>query len=158
MTKKNILAIAILAGSLLSCHRSKTYEATVELTRLTAVRKDEQGTVLSQDVEFSYVDCPGSQIEVLRGGKEFAACMSQAKVGDKVKVKLLHSWDSEGFYDYDVFEVQGCKRPPDKNDEASYKMVRQCSDWSVNGTRVGFQCNYSDKKELNKKCPWFLTR
>jgi hypothetical protein len=37
-------------------------------------------------------------------------------------------------------------------------MVRDCADWNVNGTRVGFQCKYSDKHELNKKCPWFKTR
>ena len=72
-----------------------------------------------------------------------------------MKLKLEHHWDPEGFYDYDVFEVQGCPRPPDPNDEASYKMVRECADWNVNGTRVGFQCNYTNKKELNKKCPWF---
>jgi hypothetical protein len=158
MTKKKILAIAILFGSFASCHKAHTYEATVELTRITSIRKDEQGATLTEDVEFSYFECPGTQIEVIRGGKDFASCMSQHKVGDKVKVKLEHKWDPEGFYDYDVFEVQGCKRPPDPNDEASYKMVRECNDWNVNGTRVGFQCNYSSKKELNKKCPWFQKR
>jgi hypothetical protein len=154
-----VLALAVAALPLVGCHRSKQYEAQVEVTRLTAIRKDEQGNPLTADLEISYVECPGTQIEVLRGGKDFASCIAQKmKVGDKVKVKLEHHWDSEGHYDYDVYEVQGCPRPPDPNDEASYKMVRECNDWNVNGTRVGFQCNYQDKKDLNKKCPWFMKR
>jgi hypothetical protein len=157
--KKIVVGVLILAAlPLVSCHRAKQYEATVELTRISAIRKDEQGAVLTSDVEFSYFECPGTQIEVIRGGKEFSSCVQHLKVGEKVKIKLEHKWDPEGFYDYDVFEVQGCKRPPDPNDEASYKMVRECNDWNVNGTRVGFQCNYSNKKELNKKCPWFMKR
>ena len=96
---------------------------------------------------------------MVRGGKEFAECVAQkVKVGEKVKVKLDHHWTPAGHYDYDVYEVQGCPRPPDPHDEASYKVVRECADWSVNGTRVGFQCNYQNKKDLNKKCPWFMKR
>ena len=159
-TLKKIVVTALVLSvlPLVGCHRAKHYDASVEVTRISAIRKDEAGNVLTTDFEFSYVECPGTQIEVIRGGKEFSDCVKQFKVGDKVKVKLDHKWDPEGFYDYDVYEVQGCKRPPDPNDEASFKMVRDCKDWNVNGTRVGFQCNYTDKKELNKKCPWFVKR
>lgn len=151
------LALATVLTALLvgGCHRPKKFETTVEITRLSAVRKDEQGAPLSSDVEFSFIDCPGTQVEVVRGGKDFASCVAKYKVGDKVKVKLEHHWDDEGFYDYSIHDVGGCSRPPDPNDEASYKVVRECSDWTVNGTRVGFQCTYTQKKELNKKCPWF---
>lgn len=155
MKKLVVTALVLGALPLLGCHRSKDYEATVEVTRLSVIRKDEAGHPLTADLEFSYFECPGTQIEVIRGGKEFSECIQSFKVGDKVKVKLTHAWDKEGYWDYDVHEVQGCKRPPDPNDEASYKMVRECNDWNVNGSRVGFQCNYSSKKELNKKCPWF---
>jgi hypothetical protein len=158
---KTILALLLVVSSLplAGCHRSKQYEANVEVTRLSPIRKDEQGVPLTTDLEFSYFECPGTQVEVIRGGKEFSACVAnKMKVGDKVRVKLEHHWDAEGFYDYDVFEVQGCPRPPDPNDEASFKMVRECSDWNVNGARVGFQCNYQNKNDLNKKCPWFLKR
>jgi hypothetical protein len=159
---RDVVVVTLVAASavpLLGCHKSKQYETNVEITRMSAVRKDEQGNVMTSDVEFSYVECPGTQIEVIRGGKEFSSCvLGKLKVGDKVKVKLEHHWDAEGFYDYDVYEVLGCARPPDPNDEASYKMVRECSDWNVNGARVGFQCNYQNKKDLNKKCPWFLKR
>jgi hypothetical protein len=151
-----VLGVLLLVPSATACHKSKQYETTVEITRSTPVRKDEAGVLLTADLEFSYSECPGTQIEVIRGGKDFAACASKFKVGDKVKIKLEHHWDTEGFYDYDVSDVQGCTRPPDPNDEASYKMVRECADWNVNGARVGFQCNYTNKKELNKKCPWFV--
>jgi hypothetical protein len=152
---RRCVGLAILFGALAGCHKSKQYEASVEITRLSPIRKDETGAVLTSDAEFSYVECPGTQIEVIRGGKDFSACMQKFKVGQKVKIKLEHRWDPEGHYDYDVFDVQGCARPPDPNDEASYKLVRDCSDWTVNGAAVGFQCQYANKKELNKKCPWF---
>jgi hypothetical protein len=157
-TTKKILVTALVLSALplVGCHRSKHYDVNVELTRISPLRKDDLGNAISTDVEFSYVECPGTQIEVMRGGKEFSACIKQFKVGDRIKVKLEHHWDPEGFYDYDVYEVGGCKRPPDPNDEASYKLVRECADWNVNGARVGFQCNYTNKKELNKKCPWFF--
>ena len=150
-----VTLLVLAALPLLGCHKTKTYESNVEVTRIHVVRKDDQGVAQTADFEFSYVECPGTQIEVIRGGKDFAACIAKFKVGEKVKIKIEHHWDAEGFYDADVFEVQGCARPPDPNDEASYKMVRDCEDWNVNGARVGFLCKYSDKKALNKKCPWF---
>jgi hypothetical protein len=153
--KKAILLLGIAALSVAGCHRSKLYDANVQVTRISPVRSDETGAVLTMDVEISYDECPGTQTEVLRGGKEFAACMQKVKVGDKAKVKLEHHWDPEGHYVFEVYEVQGCARPPDPNDEAGYKLVRECSDWNVNGSRVGFQCNYTGKKELSKTCPWF---
>jgi hypothetical protein len=154
-----LLVLALLALLAVGCHKPHNYDTNVEITRIATIRKDEQGKPLTMDVEFSYFECPGTQVEVMRGGKEFAECVqSNVKLGDKVPIKLEHHWDPEGHFDYDVFEVKGCKRPPDPNDEAGYKMVRECFDWNVNGTRVGFQCNYTDKKDLNKKCPWFKKR
>lgn len=157
MKTTTIVLAAAAAAALLTtgCHRTKQYEATVEIDRLSVVRVDEAGHRLTTDLAFSYVECPGDQEEVLRGGKEFSECIAKHKVGDKVKVKVVHAYDPEGFYDYDVIEVDGCKRPPDPHDEASNKEVRECSDWVVHGATVGFQCMYTDKKELNKKCPWF---
>jgi len=155
---KRVTVVALVAAALLlgGCHRPKKYESTVEITRLSVVRQDETGAPTTTDVEFSYVECPGTQTEVVRGGKDFATCVGQKlKVGSRAKVKVLHRWDPEGFYNYDVFEVEGCPRPPDPNDEASYKIVRECADWTVNGSKVGFQCNYQNKKDVNKACPWF---
>lgn len=158
---KKLIVTALVASAIpvvSACHRPKEYEATVEITRTFVIRKDEAGAPINSDAEFSYIECPGTQIEVIRGGKEFSECMKKYKVGDKVKAKLTYAWDNEGFWDYDVHTLGDCKRPPDPNDEASYKMIRDCSDWNVNGTRVGFLCKYTDKTELNKKCPWFKKR
>lgn len=158
MTKRVLVTALVLSSLPLigACHPSKQYQATVEVTRLAQVRKDETGAPITTDLEFSFIECPGTQIEVIRGGKDFSACVTnKLKVGDKAKIKLEQHWDAEGFYDYDVFEVEGCPRPADPNDEASYKMIRECNDWNVNGARVGFQCNYLGKRELSKKCPWF---
>ncbi len=158
MSKLLVGVVALAAFPLAGCHRTKQYEATVEVTRFEVVRKDETGAPITTDVEVSYAECPGTQSELIRGGKEFSDCVKSMKVGDKAKVKLEHVWDPEGHYDYHVLQVNECKRPWDPNDEASTKVVRDCADWTVNGVRVGFQCNYTDKKELNKKCPWFKTR
>jgi hypothetical protein len=158
---KKLIVMALVASALpfvSACHRPKEFEANVEITRTAIIRKDESGVALTSDAEFSYVECPGTQIEVIRGGKEFSECLKKYKVGDKVKAKLTYAYDPEGHWDYDVHDLGDCKRPPDPNDEASFKMVRDCADWNVNGTRVGFQCKYSDKAELNKKCPWFKKR
>ena len=141
-----------------ACHRPKHYDANVEVTRVAAVREDETGKPLTLDVEVSYVDCPGTQMEVIRGGPEFAACAGKYKVGDKLQVGIDHEWDEEGHYKWTVRKVGDCTRVPDPNDEASYALVRECDDWSINGTRVGFQCKYIPEKKLVDKCPWFKRR
>jgi hypothetical protein len=152
---KRWISTGLVALAIAGCHKPKRFEADVQLTRWSPVRRDETGTVLTSDLEVSFVECPGDQIEVIRGGRDFSACVAKLKIGDKVHVKLDYHWDDDGFWDHDIIEVQGCTRPVDPNDEASFKMIRECSDWNVNGTRVGFQCNYANKPDLNKKCPWF---
>ncbi|MBX3189799.1 MAG: hypothetical protein KF819_22430 [Labilithrix sp.] len=142
---------------LVACHKPHKYETRVELTRLSVARKDDQGKPLATDVEFTYVECPGSQSEVVRGGKEFSECLAKHKIGDKLKVRLEHKRDPEGFFGYEVLEMEGCARPADPDDDASFKTVRDCADWTVNGAPVGFECSYGEKKELVKKCPWFAT-
>lgn len=152
------MAVGILGVMAVGCHRSKNYEANVEVTRIAAVRKDETGKPLTLDFEVSYVECPGSQIEVVRGDAEFAACVAKYKVGDKVHVDITHEWAPEGHYKWTIHKVGDCKRLPDPDDEASYAMVRECDDWLVNGQRVGFQCKYAPEKKLIDKCPWFRRR
>lgn len=150
--------MAFVLCASVGCHRSKSYEANVEVTRVAPIRKDEKGTVLTQDFEFSYVECPGTQIEVIRGGEKFAACTSKYKVGDKVKIAINHAWSDEGLYKWTVTKVGDCERVVDPADEASFAMVRECDDSSVNGQPVGFQCKYTPEKKLIDKCPWFRRR
>lgn len=153
-----LFVAASLALAVASCHRPKHYDASVEVTRVSVLRKDEQGKPQTMDFEFSYVDCPGTQIEVIRGDKDFAACVSKFKVGEKVPVSIRHAWDDEGFYTYVVDKVGDCPRTPDPADEASFALVRECDDWLVNGARVGFQCRYIPEKKLIAQCPWFKRR
>ncbi|MBX3206157.1 MAG: hypothetical protein KF764_13890 [Labilithrix sp.] len=154
-----VLLTAVVVGLVASaCHRPKHYETTVEITRVSAVRKDEANKPLVLDLEVSYSECPGGQLEVVRGGLEFAPCASKFKVGDKVKVGIDHEWSDEGHYKWTIRTVGDCPRVHDPNDEASYALVRECSDWSVNGSRVGFQCKYIPEQNLVDKCPWFKRR
>ena len=149
---------ALVLGLVTACHSSKKYEATVEVSRIATVRMDEAGRPLTLDLEISYSECPGAQMEVVRGGAEFAACVGKLKVGDKVKVAIDHEWAAEGHYKWVVRQVGDCTRVPDPSDDASYAMVRECDDWTINGTRVGFQCKYIPEQKLVDKCPWFRRR
>ena len=156
---RRLLSAAVLSALVASgCHRTKNYEANVEVTRVAPIRKDEAGKVLTQDFEFAYSDCPGTQVEVIRGDAKFAACTSKYQVGTKVKVAIEHKWAAEGMYKWNVKKVGDCERVQDPSDEASFAMVRECDDWDVNGTRVGFQCKYTPEKKLLEKCPWFERR
>jgi len=147
-----LMSAAVLVAA---CHRSKHYDATVEVTRSTPVRKDDTGKTLTLDLEYSFFECPGTQNEVIRGDVAFAACVGKYKVGEKIPVKIDHEWADEGHYTWVVRRIGDCPREPDPNDEASFGLVRECEDWTVNGTRVGFQCTYAPEKKLLEKCPWF---
>ena len=149
------LFMLALSMGVLGCKRATWYESKVELTRIDAVRTDDKGTTLTLDVEFSWFECPGTQLEVIRGGKEFAACLSKHKVGDKVPVRVEKHWDEAGFWDWDVHEMGGCARPPDPDDEASFDTIRECNPWVINGAPIGFQCNIIPEKKLLQACPWF---
>lgn len=153
-----VATLAACALLVVACHRPKRYEANVEVTRIAAVRKDDAGRPLTLDVEISYAECPGSQNEVVRGGAEFAACVAKYKVGDKVRIAIDHEWVPEGHYKWTIRQVGECARVADPSDDASYAMVRECDDWVVNGSRVGFQCRYVPEKALVDKCPWFRRR
>lgn len=152
-----VLSIVALALGLSSagCKKKKDYETKVTLTRLGIVRKDEAGNPLTMDVEYQFSECPGTQIEIIRGGPEFSRCMTKYKLGDRVDIQIKRFKDPEGFWDWDILKVGDCGRVPDPNDQASYKMVRECSDWKVNEVSVGFDCDYSEQKALKKACPWF---
>jgi len=151
----SVLAVAVLLPLAVGCHRSRSYDVKVDITRVSVVRRDENHRALTTDVEFSYGDCPGTQIETIRGGEEFSGCISKYPVGAKVPLHLVHRWTHEGHYSWEVDQLGDCKRPPDPNDEASFALVRECEDWKVNGATVGFQCQIAPKKALIDKCPWF---
>lgn len=158
MSTQRILGFSFFVTTLVAivgCHRPHHYESNVEITRISVVRRDANHRALTTDVEFSYNDCPGSQIETVRGGEEFSKCISKLAVGSKVPVKVEHKWTDEGHYVWQVHHIGDCERPFDENDEASFSTIRECQDWVVSGAKVGFECQIKPKKELLKKCPWF---
>jgi hypothetical protein len=155
---RRIITLALLAVFLVllaGCKRDKWYDAKVELTRVQNIRQDATGKPTDMDVELSWFECPGTQIEVIRGDAAFAECMKKYKVGDKVPVRVQYHWDSHGFWDWDIHEMGGCKRPPDPEDLSSFDTVQECEPIIVNGVSEGFHCNRIPQKELLKKCPWF---
>lgn len=144
--------VALVAVS--GCKSSKTYESSITLSRVEAVRTD-NGVVRDIDVEFEWSECPGDQNEVIRGDAEFATCMKKYKAGDKVPVKIDFHWEKRGFWDWDVIEMGGCKRPPDPDDDSSFDTVQECEPIVSNGVNEGFICSRIPNKDLLKKCPWF---
>lgn len=155
--RKAIIVVGLL--SLASC-RKKTawYTTNVEIDRIEVVRRDAQGKALDVDVEFTYPDCPGEQMEIIRGDANFAACIANYSKGATVPVKILHHQDKQGFYDWDIHQMADCARLPDDDDEASFDTVQECSPILVNQVPEGFVCNRIPHKELLAKCPWFDRR
>lgn len=140
------------------CKRPAHYETEVEVTRVSAVRKNDAGKTETLDVEMRFVSCPGSQLEIVRGDAVFAACAGRYKVGDKLRVSIDHVLSSDGYYRWTIRKLGDCVRPADPNDEVSHAMLRECDDSVVNGTRVGFQCKHVPDQKLVEKCPWFRRR
>ena len=142
---------------LCDCRESdKNYTANAEIVRIEKVRFDEYGDPLVIDVELSYFQCPGTQLEIIRGGREFAKCIMQShKVGDRLRVGVHWGWDSFGYYKWKVQKVDDCVREIDPLDEVSYDLVEECEDYRVYGAKVGFACKRIPTKELIEKCPWF---
>ena len=150
------LAGATLFVGVAGCKaKSKIYDANVTLNRVSVIRTSADGKALDSDVEFDWSECPGEQVEIIRGDAAFAECMKQYKAGDKVPVKVDYHWDKKGFFDWDVTEMGKCKRPPDDDDQSSFDTVQECEPIIVNGVNEGFNCNRIPQKALLKKCPWF---
>ena len=70
--------------------REEKYESVCQLIRRDIVTEDEKGPTLV-DVEFEWDPCPGDQFQVVRGGREFAACMEKYKIGDLLPVQVVHA-------------------------------------------------------------------
>jgi hypothetical protein len=145
------MLLVLLAG----CHRPHAYDTEGRVKRVSAVRKDETGRTLTVDFELSYTSCPGKQIEVARGDAAFAACIAKYPVGTRVPLHVEHFWDDAGHWAWAIRRVGDCPRQIDPSDEASYALIRECGDFNVNGTRVGFDCTLAPKSELLERCPWF---
>lgn len=151
-----VLACAAVLVAVPGCKaKPKMYDAKVKLNRVSPIRYAADGKAADTDVEFDWFQCPGEQVEIIRGDAAFAECMKKYKVGDEVAVKVDYHWDKAGHYDWDITEMGGCKRPPDDDDLSSFDTVQECEPIVVNGVNEGFKCARIPNKELLKKCPWF---
>jgi len=155
---KNIFFLFIIFFFIiLNCKESeKIYETNLELKILKVIKKDSENKPLVIDVEVTYPDCPGTQVEIIRGDKNLANCvLKNYKVGDVVKGEIRWKWDSLGFYKWQIEKIGECERFIDPQDEFSYEMVEECEDYIVYGTKVGFLCKRVPTSNLIQKCPWF---
>jgi hypothetical protein len=141
---------------ILTCKEHKNFTANVEIVRLETVKIDSEGKPFIVDLEISYIECPGTQLEIIRGDKKFATCLlGQFKVGDKVNVDIEWKWDTFGYYKWSVNKVANCERVFDPLDEVSYDLVEECEDYLVYNNNVGFTCRRIPTSKLIAKCPWF---
>src|SRR5689334_18469395 len=103
MTPRGWTGLAIIAAlSATSCSREHKYESVCQVVRRDVVERDKDGKAAVVDMELEWDPCPGDQFQVIRSGKEFAACTEKYGVGDYVPVIVKHFWDDRGYYRWDI--------------------------------------------------------
>jgi hypothetical protein len=149
-------AVLLLLVATPACNKARFYDSRVKINRISPIRIADDGKPLDVDVEFDWYQCPGTQIEIIRGTAAFGECMKQYRAGDDVKVRLEYHWESrKAVWDWDVNEMGGCLRPPDDDDLSSFDTVQECEPIVANGVQEGFTCNRIPQRALLAKCPWF---
>jgi hypothetical protein len=157
------LSASLIVGSLLvalgaGCRaKPQQFSANVKLEKLEIDQRDAQGNPLTVDLTLEFPDCPGDQVKTVRGGAEFAKCLTKVKVGDVVPAKLDWGPVPDG-YDFEVEEIGGCARPHDPDDESSHEIIQVCQELEAHGVKVGFHCDRKPSRELLEKCPYFRVR
>lgn len=152
---KHLVLTTALASALVACgHPEHRFESTCQLVRRDVVETDDKGETQVIDIELEWDPCPGDQFQVVRGGKEFAACMEQYEVGKLLPVLVKHWWDNRGYYVWDVYQVGQCKREIEPDSEGSYEKSQECSDVQMYGHGTGFTCSRRPFKDLVATCPW----
>lgn len=143
---------------LLGCESPKKFTTTIEIVQIEALR-DDKGGVSKVALEMKYADCPGDNRRVAHVDKAFAACGKDIKVGDKLKVDMTSTWQSErGVYRSEITRVGECSVKQDPKDDSNYEMVQTCTDVVATGAVVGVRCDRTRSKELVAKCPWLKRR
>jgi hypothetical protein len=141
----------IIAGCGKQEHR---FESVCQIVRKDIVEKDDKGEAEILDVELEWDPCPGDQFQVVRGGRDFAACMKDAEVGSLVPVQVKHWWDDRGYFTWDVYKIGNCAREIEANSEGSYEKSQECSDEVMYGRTAGVSCSRRPFKQLVQVCPW----
>src|SRR5262249_19615629 len=106
--------------------RESKYESVCQLVSQTVVDKSEDGTPELVDLVLEWDPCPGDQFQVIRGGKEFAACVQKYEVGSYLPVHVKQWWDERGYYRWDIYQIGDCTRSIDPDAEGSYEKSQEC--------------------------------
>lgn len=152
------LGLGLLVGATGCTHREEKFESVLQFVSRHDVESNDKGEVEQADFEFEWDPCPGDQFQVVRGGKEFAKCMSQYEKGDYVSVQVKHYWDPHGFYKWDVYKIGDCDREIEEESEGSYEKSQECTEHKMYGKETGFDCTRRPFKKLVGICPWMARR
>jgi hypothetical protein len=149
------LVVALAALSYVGCgHPDKHYESVCQLVAREVVEVDDKGAALQVDLLLEWDPCPGDQFQVVRGGAEFATCLEKYDLGDLVPVRVRQTWDTRGFYTWDVYQVGDCGLVLEEGAEGSYERSQECSESKTYGFVNGFHCNRKPFEKLVRVCPW----
>lgn len=152
---KRLALVVVLGVAVLGCeHKEERFESAVQIVRKEVIEKDENGVVTAMDFEAEWDACPGDQYQVIRGGKEFAACAAKYEPGDYVPIIVKHFWDPRGYYRWDIERVGDCLRPIDLDAYGSYEKSAECRDVVDYDRKIGFECSRRPFRGLLKRCPW----
>lgn len=156
-SRVSLVSIAV-ALALSGCKpKTAQYESVCQIVSSEVVEVDDKGAPLLVDYELEWDPCPGDQFQMVRGGKDFAACMSKYEGGDFVPVRVQHRWDSRGYYTWDLFQIGDCSRPIEEGAEGSYEKSQECRDEVAYGKANGFYCSRRPFAQLTSVCP-FMAR
>jgi hypothetical protein len=151
-------SFAVMAMSLLplsACgERLERFESVCQIVRRDEVEVDDKGETESVDIEFEWDPCAGDQFQVVRGGKEFAACMKKFDVGKRAPVFVKHWWDERGYFAWDVYMIGDCVRYIEESSAGSYEKAQECSDDDMYGKVTGFSCRRRSFETMATTCPW----
>lgn len=144
-------------GWLAQQHPEHRYASVCQLIDREVVERAEDGSPEQVDLELEWDPCPGDQFQVVRGGKEFAACTAKYEPGDYVPVKVVHFWDGLGFYRWDIEQLGDCTRKIDPGSPGSYEKSQECGAFTLFDREQGFECSRRPFRTLLKVCP-FMAR
>jgi hypothetical protein len=152
---RKVVPLGLLAFTLSACApKARSFESVCQIVRRSDVDVDDAGTVTQIELELEWDPCPGDQFQVVRGGKDFAACTARYPVGTYVPVRVKQWWDDRGYYRWDLTRVGDCERTPEPESEGSYEKSQECEDVTSFGRPVGFLCRRRPEKRLLQICPW----
>jgi hypothetical protein len=147
-----VVALGLLGCG--GCRSEHRFESACQLIRHEVVERDARGVPVLVDIELEWDACPGDQFQVIRGGREFARCMARYRLGDLLNVRVLHWWDTRGYYTWDVYQVGECSRPIEPESAGSFERSQECSESHAHGVVNGFQCSRLPHRTLAEVCPW----